>query len=150
MDATKFWEITGLLDWEKAGDDDDVLLPLIEELASLKDEDIFDFDDIMAKLLYDIDGRAWAEDMYGELDNVSSDEFLYARCVALVNGKDYYDAVKNRTESLDPELEFEALLYAPPIAWAVKHDADVEEYPHTTKYSFETGSNTNQWGAEEA
>lgn len=147
MDEAKFWETMGLLDWEKEGDDEDVLLPVIEYLAAQKNEDIFDFDDIMAKLLYDIDGRAWAEDIYGSLDEVSSDDFLYARCVALVNGKDYYEAVKNRTETLDSDLEFEAILYVPPIAWAVKNDADVEEYPFETKYSFETGSNAEMWSA---
>lgn len=145
MDEAGFWEIMNLLDWEKEGEDDDVLLPVIERLVALDDSAIFAFDDIMARLLYDIDGRAWAEDIYGNLDNVSSDDFLYTRCVALVNGKDYYEAIKNRAETLDADLEFEAILYAPPIAWAVKHDADVEGYPHETKYSFETGSNVAKW-----
>lgn len=147
MDEARFWEIMNFLDCGKKGDTDDVLLPLIEQLAALNDQEIFAFDDIMARYLYDIDGRAWAEDIYGNLDDVSSDDFLYTRCVALINGRDYYEAIKNRTETLKADLNFEAILYAPPIAWAVKHDADVEGYPHETKYSFETGSNAAQWGA---
>lgn len=150
MDLAAFWEIMGLLNWDKEGDDDEVLLPLIEKLVDMTDDEIFAFDDIMAKLLYDIDGCAWAKAMYDDLNDISGDEFLYARCVAIVNGKDYYENIKNHTEIMDPDLEFEAILYVPPIAWAVKHDGDVEEYPHNTKYSFETGSNTKQWGAEEA
>lgn len=150
MEETKFWEIMALLDWDKEGDDDEVMLPLIEKLVNLEDNEIFAFDDTMARLLYDIDGRVWAEDAYGDIDDVSGDAFLYMRCTAVVNGKNYYYAVKNRAKTLDPDLEFESILYAPPIAWAVKHDADVEEYPHSTKYNFETGSNANGWGAAEA
>lgn len=149
MDSARFWEIIALLDWEKE-DDDDVLLPAIEKLAGLDDQEIFSFDDIMAGLLYDIDGRVWAEDIYRKLDNVSSEDFLYTRCVAIIKGKAYYDAVKNHTEILEPNAKFEAILYAPPIAWAVKHDADVEGYPHETKFSFETGSNTDLWRPAEA
>lgn len=146
MDEAKFWEIMGLLNWELEGDDDEVLDPVIEYLAKQSDEEIFGFDNVLARLLYNIDGQAWAKDLYGEdLENMSDDDFLYARCVAVVNGEDYYDAIKNRTETLDPDLEFEAVLYVAPIAWAIRNNADVEEYPHETEYSFETGSNAEQW-----
>ena len=43
------------------------------------------------------------------------------------------------------ELEFEALLYLPQRAWALKYRRDEEEYPHIAPLSFETGSNRAGW-----
>jgi hypothetical protein len=42
-------------------------------------------------------------------------------------------------------MEFEALLYVPPQAWALKHKKLEEDYPHIAPLSYETGSNREQW-----
>lgn len=42
-------------------------------------------------------------------------------------------------------MEFEALLYVPQKAWALKNNADIDEYPHIAPLSYETGSNENGW-----
>lgn len=42
-------------------------------------------------------------------------------------------------------MEFESLLYVPSKAWALKHQSSVDEYPHISPLSFETGSNKDGW-----
>ena len=73
MDLTAFWETMALLNWAEAGDDDEVLLPVIEKLAGMSDDEIFAFDDMMAKLMSEVDGRDWAEAMYDEPEQFFGD-----------------------------------------------------------------------------
>lgn len=145
MDEKMFWDILKNLDWEHEGDDDLVLEPVIDRLSQLSDDEIFSFDDIMAKLLYAIDGQSWAKDIADDSGYFSDDMFLYNRCVAIVNGEEYYNDIKLKKQKLDGDLEFEAMLYVPGTAWAKKHGMDYDNYPHTTEYSYETGSNEIQW-----
>ncbi len=42
-------------------------------------------------------------------------------------------------------MEFEALLYVPLKAWALKHNDAVDEYPHVSPLSYKTGSNQAGW-----
>lgn len=42
-------------------------------------------------------------------------------------------------------MEFEALIYVPQKAWALKHQSFVDGYPHHTQWSIETGSNPAGW-----
>jgi hypothetical protein len=99
----------------------------------------------MAKLLYDIDGKSWAQDTVDSFDDFSDDWFLYNRCIAIVNGEKIYNDIKKRKQKLNGDLEFESILYVAQNAWARKHASDSFDYPHTTKYSYETGSNKKQW-----
>ncbi len=66
-------------------------------------------------------------------------------CVALINGPAYYEKVRQGKEKGVWSMEFEALLYVPLKAWALKHNGSVDEYPHTTPLSYETGSNQAGW-----
>lgn len=98
----------------------------------------------MAELLYSIDSRVIANSIYKDMEHFSGDEFLYIRCTALVNGKPYYNAILKGRRKLKANMEFEAILYVPMLAWARRHGKDTE-YPHTTKLSYETGSNEAGW-----
>lgn len=141
MDIKKYWEIIDLFDWyyeEKS--DDLVMKPAIVYLAGLDDEEIFEFDNIMSKLLFDIDGDRWYP--RGE---PSGDSFLYIRCIAVINGKDYYNAVLNNKSKLDPDMEFESVISLPMFAWSLKHGKDPIEYPHLSVLSKESFSNTVNW-----
>ena len=140
-----FWKIIKMLDWSCTGDDGAVLAPAIEHLSCLHDKDIFDFEDILAKLLYDLDSREIALELYRSDKMISDDRFLYQRCVAVANGQGYYSSILYRGRKLDPDLDFEPLLYLPKSAWAKKHGKDVCEYPHTPNPSYETGSNRALW-----
>ena len=65
----------------------------------------------------------------------SVEDFLYARCVALVNGESTYQAVLNGTQKLRWDIEFRPILYVPAKAWARLHNKSRYDYPH--KYSYE-------------
>ena len=140
-----FWNTMERCDWTKEGDDDGVLRPVTEYLARQEDEKIFLFDDQMTELLYRLDTRAFADACQKVDPMMSDDTFLYSRCVALINGPVYYDKVLRGKEKSLWELEFEALLYLPQRAWALKHHRDEGEYPHIPPLSYETGSNREGW-----
>lgn len=140
-----FWNTMERCDWTREGDDEAVLKPVREYLAGQDDEKIFLFDDQMAELLYGLDTRALADDCRKAEAQMSDDSFLYSRCVALINGPVYYDKVRRGKEKRLWEMEFEALLYLPQRAWALKHRRDEEEYPHISPLSYETGSNREGW-----
>ncbi len=139
-----FSNIMNICDWDKSGDDDEVLKPLVEYLSRQSDEEIFSFDDIMTELLYDLDTRKNFKTACKVCDQ-SDDTFLYSRCVALINDEEYYEKVKQGKIKDVWEMEFEALLYVPCSAWAKKHDSDIDDYPYMTALSYETGSNTDGW-----
>ncbi|WP_407654334.1 MULTISPECIES: DUF4240 domain-containing protein [Caproicibacterium] len=53
-----------------------------------------------------------AKDFY-ESEYFSTDDFLYCRCVMLINGRTYYNAVLNKMKKLRKNMACESLLYAP-------------------------------------
>lgn len=140
-----FWKTIELCDWNHEGDDDLVLLPVINYLASKEDSDIFEFDNQMSELLYALDTKELAKQCENVSGYFSDDEFLYSRCVAIINGTDYYEAALQGEVKDMWDLEFEALLYVPMIAWALKNQKDEDDYPHETSVSYETGSNEEGW-----
>lgn len=144
MTEREFWKIMDKADWKSSGDDK-VLAPVIDALSKLDDKDIFGFEDMMSELLYELDSRELALELYGSDSQISGDMFLYQRCVALINGPKYYKKILTRKEKLDPDLEFEAILYVPHRAWAKKHQADPGDYPHFPEISYETCSNKKLW-----
>lgn len=145
MSAVDFFHITdAYLNWDKQGDDEAVLEPLIALLAEWGDDLIFAFEDRMAQILYSLDTRRIANNVY-KGEHFSADDFLYTRCVVLVNGKQYYNDIKRGVRRLGADLEFEAILYAPVCAWARCHLRAPEAYPHVPPVSYETMSNREAW-----
>ena len=144
-EAKEFWEIIKLLDWKYEGDDDKVTAPAVDYLSKQGDDFIFRFDEQMAEYLYAIDGKQWAESYIEGAGYFSDDGFLYCRCVAIANGEEYYNSVKDGRTELNGDLEFESLLYIPSTAWAKKHNSQPDDYPYLTKTSYETGSNSALW-----
>lgn len=140
-----FDDIMEICDWNSQGDDDKVLAPLIEHLSTLSDDEIFAFDDIMSELLYALDTEKNFNKASKFYDH-SDDTFLYSRCVALINGADFYEqALKGKKHKILWTSEFEAILYVPMAAWAKKHNEDAENYPHLSPFCYETGSNKTAW-----
>lgn len=140
-----FFAMTNALDWSQQGNDDLVLEPLIQYLSKWPDEVIFVFEDKMAELLHALDKPEIARRTYRTDCHFSGDGFLYARCVALINGRAFYKKILNGEKKLVKDKEFEAILYAPAEAWARKHKKDPSEYPHIAAPSYETGSNKECW-----
>lgn len=140
-----FWHTMELCDWESEGDDTKVLKPVIEHLSKQSDNIIFEFDNLMTELLYALDTRKLAAQCKKTDPYMSDDTFLYSRCVALINGKEYYEKVKRGGEKGVWNMEFEALIYVPQKAWALKHKSSVDAYPYSAPLSFETGANKDGW-----
>ena len=142
MTEQQFWEMLEQLDWTHEGDDGRVVQPVVQTLARLPDEEIFEFDNILARKLHELDSRELVQKLYEKREKFSEDRFLYNRCVAVVNGREYYEAILARREKLDPALGFEAILYVAEDAWDQKHPDKAGEYPHVPEPDYESGSNT--------
>lgn len=140
-----FWNTMELCDWSREGDDTKVLEPVIRYLAQREDREIALFDDQMSELLYGLDTKKLADQCEQAEPGMSDDSFLYSRCVALINGPEYYEQARLGKRKEIWTMEFESLLYVPARAWAMKHSAPEEEYPHIPPLSYETGSNQEQW-----
>lgn len=141
-----FWETMEKCDWQFEGNDEKVLEPVISYLSEQSDELIFQFEDVMSELLFNLDTRNNFNRCKEVSGYDSDDMFLYSRCVALINGKDYYrNIINNGAPDEIWNMEFEALLYVPQEAWSIKHNADSNEYPHISPLSYETGSNEQGW-----
>ena len=52
-----FWETMEKCDWQFEGDDEKVLEPVISYLSEQSDELIFQFEDVMSELLFNLDTR---------------------------------------------------------------------------------------------
>lgn len=140
-----FWNTMKLCDWSYEGDDELVLMPVIRFLAQQEDNSIYRFHDLMSELLYHLDTKKLAAQCQKIDPYMSDDTFLYSRCIALINGPEYYEQAKNGQQKNMWEMEFESLLYIPQKAWALKHQKTIDEYPHFPPLSYETGSNKNGW-----
>lgn len=152
MDEQKFWSIISMLDWDQTGDDTAVLEPAAEYLAEESDEDIAQFYEILSRLLYGIDGIAWAQHMSDApvVDGdpyYSPDDFLNARCYVVADGEETYYEVLENPEQMPQNMGFEALLHLCDLAWEHKHgsDPDFEEFFHEAEYDYESFSNDEQW-----
>ncbi|WP_226669666.1 DUF4240 domain-containing protein [Metabacillus litoralis] len=148
MDENEFWKLIDMFEWKHSGDDEKVLKKAIKYLSKKSDEEIYVFADILSKLLYDLDGKVYAENIgegaytTDEDTYFSVDEFLYSRCVVVANGKEFYYEVLNNPTSMPEDMEFEGLLYLPSDAFELKHD---EEYDYVPKFDYETFSNKSKW-----
>ena len=140
-----FWDTMELCDWSQEGNDDKVLMPVIRFLSEQNDSVIFEFHDQMSELLYELDTKKLFEQYRKECGYSSGDDFLYSRCVALINGPQFYENAKKGKQKNIWNMEFEALLYVPAEAWAIKHEKDAAEFPHFSPFSYETGSNKDAW-----
>lgn len=154
-----FWDTMEKVDWSTEGDGDNekILKPVVDYLASLDDDKIFQFEELMTQLLYDLDSRTLFEHYirihYSNTDGPISDamrtDFLYTRCAALINGEQFYQDMKSGEYYYkNLRYEFEPILYVSQNAWGQKHNEDSADYPNITTISCETGSNHALWHVE--
>jgi hypothetical protein len=149
LSEAHFWEIISLLDWNKEGDDNAILEPAIARLAAGPVRHIFEFADMLSEKLYTLDTRKYAlyigEDSWSPDKYFSVDNFLYARCCVVANGKVLYEKVLHDPAQMPKDLKFEALLYLPSEAYEIKTG---NHYDYTPSYPIETYSNQEGWREE--
>ena len=147
MDEATFWSLIDRFDWSKE-EDDDIIEPAVVALALLPDSQIADFQEILARKLYALDGRAWArnsgESWWGEPDRLSVDGFLYARCLVVANGREFYEAVLADPAAMPKDADFEPLLRLAADAYDRKTGLEWDELDDT-EVSYETFSNEAGW-----
>ena len=98
----------------------DRLQPVIDYLSRQSDRKIHKFHNQMNELLYALDTKALAEQCQRAYEQANDDTFLYSRCVALINGPEYYAKAKAGLETGMWTMEFEALLYKVLCSLAIK------------------------------
>jgi predicted DNA-binding WGR domain protein len=140
MSENVFWEVIGLFDWKVK----DTLAPAVKALAKMSEEDIFQFENIMAEKLYHLDTKKLAEHVYGDEKKTSMDDFLYVRCAVVANGESFYNSILNSEQYPDvlkfPDgVDFEPLLYLAMSAYKKKTGEEIDFID--TDYSYETCSN---------
>ena len=92
--------------------------------------------------------KSFFEDLKGEVDPddgdqyISADDFLYSRCVMLVNGRKKYEAVLKNPTGMARGSEFEAVLSLARDAHELKTG---EELDVTALVSYESFSNKAGW-----
>jgi hypothetical protein len=149
MDENNFWGLIESFDWDKEVDDVAVIQPAVTALADLPVTDIQSFEEILTEQLYALDTKAHArnigEDAYkGEGEFFSVDQFLYARCVVVANGRELFNAVLTDPHLMPKDMEFEALLWVADRAHQRKTGERLDFHPHL---SVETFSNRAGWGS---
>ncbi|MER6503067.1 DUF4240 domain-containing protein [Streptomyces sp. NPDC001455] len=149
MDEAHFWALIASFDWERTGDDDAVLAPASRGLQGLPPQEIVAFEDLLAAKLYALDTREHARWCYrGEADPdngddyISADDFLYARCVVVANGREFYEGVLADPSRFPTGMEFESLLYLACNAYEARTGAPHDQL---TSVSWESFSNTAGW-----
>lgn len=126
MTEGEFWSLIALIDRSalESGDEDAAVEPLIDALSGTAEDEIRQFEDRLARLLYDIDGKAYA-DQAGE-SGQSDDGFLYVRCYVVASGEQYYKSVTSDPAAMPKSVDqwCESLLYVGGRAWAIATDND--------------------------
>jgi hypothetical protein len=129
----------GKLSDEKAGQLmealDEVIPALRHRLDGLSAEDLFAFDRILERKLYDLDRSEVQEATDG-----SDDGFLYARGFIVAAGKGYYDAVNREPATALMDLECEEMCY---LSWHFYEEKYGTMPP--SGISRESGSNQAGW-----
>lgn len=147
MNENEFWTIIGKLDWT-AEDEEDVIEPVIEYLASKTDEELFEFEELLAQKLFALDTKANAKESgeYGYTDDDSQyfsvDSFLYARACVVANGQDFYNKVLKDPQEFPKDMDFETLLYVAQEAFERKND---DEWDYVSPTCYETFQNREGW-----
>ncbi len=142
-----FWDLIALLDWDKIGNDDAVIEPVVAELANRPLRQLYDFKDILSQKLYQLDTAAHArnigkESYHEDANNFSPDGFLFTRCCAVANGKTSYEATKKDPAQMPKDLQFAALLR---IANEAHRRMKGTALRYVSAYSVETFSNGKGW-----
>ena len=146
LSEEEFWKIIALLDWKKRKAKT-IMAAAIAHLSQLSETKIKAFDDILSEKLYQLDGQEYAENTgqnayQGETAPFSVDSFLYARCMAVAQGKATFDIILANPEKMVKDTAFESLLSLASFAYQKKTG---KPYEHLPAFIYETYANTKGW-----
>lgn len=139
----EFWQIIALFDWQQKKRED-IVRPAVKALFQMPVSAIYLFEDFLSEKLFDIDTKDHAKAYMNQQhdDFFSVDDFLYVRCAAVAEGRDYYEKIKNNPSALSADIDFEHILYLAADAYKLKTGRDFEYSP---RFNYETRSNVEKW-----
>jgi hypothetical protein len=142
LNEPDFWALIDQLDWTKP-DNDLVIEPIVSALAQMPVANIYQFQDLLSEKLWKLDTRAHAVGFSNdEDDSFSVDDFLYARCGVVANGKELYQKVLNTPKDMPLDTTFSPLLRIAKKAYERKTDKKMTIAP---AFKYETFSNQEGW-----
>ena len=147
LTEAQFWALIDLPDWSKAGDDEAVIRPLVEVLANSPVRHIYEFQDFLSEKLHLLDTQAHAENTgenawQGEERPFSVDEFLYARCCVVANGRKAFETALKNPSKMPKDLSFEALLRVARQSFLKKTG---KPFRYVPAFNMETFANHQGW-----
>ena len=139
-----FWDSISLLDWTDDENNARVVEPLVDALAKRSIAQIYQFQDRLSEKLWQLDTARHAKPLRDSDPEqfLSSDEFLYARCCVVANGREFFEKILNDPTAFPTELTFESLLYVASAAFERKTG---KKFIAAPAFNFETGSNKAAW-----
>lgn len=145
LEEELFWEIIASLDWAEENDAD-ILNPAVQKLAAYPVHYIYLFQDILSEKLYQLDAKKYAlnigEDSWKKDSYFSVDNFLYARCCVIANGKEVYNTILENPLEMPKEVVFEPLLSLAAAAYQLKTG---KVFNYSGAFNVETYSNNSGW-----
>ena len=149
LDERGFWALIELIDRTALadGDEDGAVAPIVEALEAGPVDDIFAFEERLARFLYALDGERYADNA-GE-SGATDDGFLYARCYVVGQGREHYEAVLADPSEMPKTLDewLEAILGVASEAYERKTGL---EWDYTASVSYDTGCNGELWPTGES
>lgn len=139
----EFWQIIELLDW-KQQKRADIIQPAVTALSKMPVSAIYLFQDFLSEKLFNLDTKEHAKTYMKQQtdDYFSVDDFLYVRCAAVAEGKEYYEGIIEDPTKLSADIDFEHLLSVAADAYKRKTGRNFEYSP---LYNYETRSNIEKW-----
>jgi hypothetical protein len=142
-----FWTIIAAFNWSDPEDDAAIMHKAVQILAEKPVRQIYEFQDMLSEKLYALDTRAHAAQTdenawQDENADFSVDEFLYARCCVVANGREFYEKVLKNPESMPQNLTFESLLTLAHKAYQHKLG---KQFRYIPTQNIETFANKKGW-----
>lgn len=140
-----FWQLIDLLDWKKEANKA-IIEPLIQQLTTLPVGHIYNFQELLAQKLYQLDQQQFAENIgkfaYQDGFYFSVDHFLHVRACVIANGKAAFEEVLAAPKEMFKDLTFESLLTVASIAYERKTG---KQFIYVPSKNIETYSNKKGW-----
>lgn len=138
-----FWRVIDSIDWSKKAASDK-LRPAVQLLAAMPIASIYLFADRLSEKLYRLDTKPHAQ-AYARHEPeqfISADDFLYARCAVVAEGREFYEKVLTDPTQMPDEIVFEPLLHLAGEAYELKLGM---EFNYLPTHNYETRSNQSGW-----
>ncbi len=140
-----FWQTIAQLNWSNEEDDASIIAPVIQILMQQPLAYIYRFADILSEKLWQLDTKDHAQVFLEDAEEegyLSVDDFLYARCAVVANGRDYYEKIRQNPAEMPIDATFEPLLYVAISAYKRKTGKEFNALP---AFNYETYSNKEGW-----